>query len=1220
MLIIKPHGKSVVKHEQKTRKIKKTHEAEPTNITEFVKNYPQVVLAQWISVIDKIIAKPEDLKALRKNDAQYEDKKKQAEESKKLRKILGDAAWEKADISVDKKLWDWKIEATQPKPPKDIKGRWYKAFLGNLECNKDTIEKNKEDIAKKIHEHLFKNAFRFPPKADSNENPRRHDKGLIEQRARSIESNTLKYEEKSRIYTDSDRIKYRGKAYNIAQDIKAAILKEYPKPNPDDKKQNTYREPPYNIAVGILKEKWKQAFGNLGHFNEVKKEHPEQLDLHLQIKDTYKRLLKGKKKLDFKKLEKILPVNDHALFELIEKQKQNQDINHLIRLGKIIHYEASDKVNSPKYEKTTDSVEKILTQWPSVDEVQKSRFWSSDGQTVIKQNESFVRVWRNALAFSARTLKDWADPEGKINGDILLGKLKEEALKNFGGSEPDKKYQLLFGKNLSKDETKAILKFALQGIYNLRSAAFHFKGMRVFVDTFPKKENTVCTELYNTHREEYRKRCVDVMKANHFYEYFGRGEIEKFLQELTANNQPSLLPLPRLKRVLKRAENTWMGKDKISLPPYSTAEEREANPWARCQYTATKFLYDKPFKHWMESQDNGRISQYIQRALKQTTEAAKKLNGKGDDEPYRDLIVAKAEKIDLSSQDVTFENFFFKLTAATAEEHKKSYQPDAKKSKEQASYIEKFKCDVVALAFADYLKETVKDIESFCKKDRTQKPEENFGYKSLRENILASISTDTPTQKWQPNFYFLLHLMPIEEAGILRQQLKKWAVVTQKSHGKTEEKTDEAGREKETLSALLEVFDLYIAMHDAQFVEAKLNSLSVEEWDSEKNTLTSIAKKFFENEKDFEAIFKTEQTNSKSKIEYLALRDLREMHRFGSNTFLDTYTKFKIPTQKIKRWKELEETIADKQKKLKQLHEEWVDAKNKNQWLKSNDNEYKHTLEKVEEYRHLTSQVKLQNHLRLHRLSMKILSRLVDFSGLWERDLYFVLLSQLHPFDKEILKKKFDEADPDIEDDKSGSSYLELGRIVEAFIKLNDPDIKEKITHLLGIKGVHIPKKDKNGNNISFKEELESLKNKDYIPWLRNRFAHLSMLEKDNLPVNLTCEVNNARQLMEHDRKLKNAVSKAIIDLLKKENLELEWAMNGDHKLDKVSSLCPIQANHLNGNKIQESLHGKDFVNMVYALFGGTGEAPCKDKNSNKKTHRNNRHNTNNQNFSRGRK
>lgn len=137
--VIKPYGRSIVKKgnaEQRKREIirrkgKKPEDAEP--ITRFVESHDEVMIAQWISVIDKIIAKPKDVKKPKqsdRNDKKTQDKQKQydpVQKTKRLRKILGDAAWKKllqklaGTEKEKKKIKKYGIGKLKPLKPKSGK-------------------------------------------------------------------------------------------------------------------------------------------------------------------------------------------------------------------------------------------------------------------------------------------------------------------------------------------------------------------------------------------------------------------------------------------------------------------------------------------------------------------------------------------------------------------------------------------------------------------------------------------------------------------------------------------------------------------------------------------------------------------------------------------------------------------------------------------------------------------------------------------------------------------------------------------------------------------------------------------------------------------------------------------------------------------------------------------------------------------------------------------
>jgi hypothetical protein len=327
-------------------------------------------------------------------------------------------------------------------------------------------------------------------------------------------------------------------------------------------------------------------------------------------------------------------------------------------------------------------------------------------------------------------------------------------------------------------------------------------------------------------------------------------------------------------------------------------------------------------------------------------------------------------------------------------------------------------------------------------------------------------------------------------------------------------------------------------------------------------------KDLFHPPQDFERIFPPQSVDSPD--QRIPRRGLREIMRFGHMPILKPlFKEHPILSKEIEEWERAEQTtngksqIARYQEQREELHEKW--SKKRKEFIASEPlvKDYIKNLAMVARHRERTAHVTLTNHVRIHRLMMTILGRLLDFSGLWERDLYFVTLALIHELGL---------APKDVFNNKT-LQCLADGQIVKAV---------RNVTH------------------SDFKKRLEGhFKTTKQITDIRNAFAHFNMLQGDVSP-DLTHWVNQARALMDYDRKLKNAVSQAVVELLKREGVDLVWSMDATqdpHALGNASIRAEM-ATHLGelkvevckgdrGTLITEALHGDAYIQMVGSLFAG---------------------------------
>ena len=1199
MRIIRPYGSSRSRRKADGVRrvlIDNTSERKEWDVPEFARSHDELVIAQWISTIDKIARKPAGKN--KPSPAQYA-----------LRTKLGNACWVRLidgghlpGAAGDRRkhlsdVWWFKIhpygtETREPRRNKDgslpasaqVNGRWYELFAGDAAAENLSADKIGE-IAARIEKHLYKAEYRVAPNAK----PKR--KGRIEARAESIEGNVLHMPEapdarpNRPTWRDADI-----EAYKKPGDPAEAIRRRAQELEANDERMSLPE------AAKVLFEHWARVFrdpatGSTMGVREAMEKLPGLFAAHDALKQCYRGLLKRTRKdtrahrkenPDERRLSTLLPHNLEGALRLANLQADNAELAELVRLGKVIHYEASrkamqevapdrqsehdahDDIDGP----VTDRPAAVLTDWPAPERVANSPFWQSDGQAEIKRAEAFVRVWRHALVLAGLTLKDWVSMKTPFKGDIL-GRTRErdDALQsgNFERGHFERKLKVLLGVRamLMRVETDAdclaLLHDVIDAARSLRHAVFHFKGRGHFLGEL----STLQENLGDLFREAAKRLCHSDMKdriarlkatlrAAHVGSFLNPQQAEQAFA-LISGEAAAELPLPRFSRVLERRKNAW---DKaIKLPEPANLRALEV-PVRNCQYTLMKLVYERPFRSWLKTRDAQAASAWIDRAVDRATVAAKALNA-GRDETARNVIAARAADLPKPSGKRDIMDFFFDLSAATASEMRvqSGYETDREKSREQAEYINDLLCDVVILAFSEYLSAQKLDWL------RDLKPDQEPAMEPLC--ALGDLQTSEPdlaAEEWQTALYLILHLVPVETVGQLLNQLYKWNIAATRESNLSAEEDDRRKRLEGTMT-------LYLDMHDAKF----------EGGDALPGCEAFAV--LFASEQGFARL--SAQASREEPDRRTPQRGLREIARFGHLPLVSALNGgSKIDDTTIARVSAMENAplggaspIAALHNVREKLHDKWVEAKR----LDASDlSAYCDAIAKISKHRLESNFVNLVDHVRAHRMTLAVLGRLVDYAGLFERDLYFVTLALLQRRGLQL---------PDLFNNR-GLRWLHRGQIIFALDEhRRDLPQASDILNELGTYFTEVWVKGSQIRNV------------------RNDLAHLNMLQGDAPNPQLTHWANQTRRLMNYDRKLKNAVSKSVIELLQREGLTLRWMMKigGEaHDLSdgKLWSRC---AEHLGnkrltlkgadrkdkGNPIAERLHGEGYVKMIATAFAG---------------------------------
>jgi len=1179
MLVIKPYGRTTTKlkdaaHTKQSQRmwIPRTLPADAKAVEQLSKE-TDFLVAQWISVIDKIIKKP--------NPKDLGTKGKPTKLQYQARQFIGQAARQHLP-QVDEVTWQWKLHpyATNDLPPHpdrlNIQGRMFKAFVGNDIKPEQIDAAGAKLIVEKIHAHLMSHEFNA-------QGTTRKDKGRIVHQLTSIAGNV----HSPRPLDDWPDDAAAWDNYFAQGDVVEAIAKALQaKHNKPAKTSGHKKDLPLHGVAATAQPQLRQPKLNdratiarhlFDHFGRVFGTDTKVKDLllpthaqhslwrvHQRLKVTYKALFDNASIKGLKNLHQRLPQNKDAMRKLIGQRKNNHDVNHLVRLGKVIHYQAAAEGKT------------VRAAWPHLSQkIENSPYWLSDGQAEIKRSEALVRVFKHAISHAGRTLTDLTQWKGR---DIF--EKAEEAVKNLSADTCSERLHMLFGRSQSdffpsnwgidgklSDHLKALLNESINAWAQLRHSSFHFKGRDGFLQALraplndPQGGNpsyshsdALAVQLWASDVRARQERIKQTLVAVHCEQHLSQKQLEAIYEAVTGKEllrQSSVLNLPRLNRVLTRAQNTALavpeGDQNIKLPPPAKREALERSPALRCQYVLLKLLYEQSFTPWLLKKSLHEINEWITQAIEQTQQSAQELNGKGL-QP-KDTIQARASGLwqsvsrDLAGQVLQGQNpmayFFDQLAAVTATEFRvqRHYEPNAEAARQQAAFIDNLKCDVVAIAFAKYL--------------HCQFPWLLNALPGTAQSAVQELSPSTPiagvattagsvVQDWQQRLYYLMHFVPVGVASQLLHQLRKWHILSSQENG--------LGSQQPLLyDQCAQVLTLYLDMHDAKFD----GGVALRLGDNERDQIQS----FFERVEDFEKHFPPALgTHADGQIDSrVPVRPLRELMRFGALGRLSPlFTNRPITQSECERFEQLQLVIEATQKERENLHAQWVEWREDKAKPCPNTQRYGVVLKICQEHRHLAHRVRLLDHVKLHDLLMTVLARLADYAGLWERDLYFVTLALCHQQQLDLYRL--------FEADGNHGNFFDNGQIVEA--------LRQVQPHRLGM--------------------LASLFGPTYtkgeLVKIRNELAHFNMLQGVKPSVDLTQEVNQARQLMAYDRKLKNAVSKSIIEMLAREGFNLTWQSDANHTL-RLAQVKSEQITHLNDQKLKETLHSQACCAMVNQLF-----------------------------------
>ena len=273
----------------------------------------------------------------------------------------------------------------------------------------------------------------------------------------------------------------------------------------------------------------------------------------------------------------------------------------------------------------------------------------------------------------------------------------------------------------------------------------------------------------------------------------------------------------------------------------------------------------------------------------------------------------------------------------------------------------------------------------------------------------------------------------------------------------------------------------------------------------------------------------------------------------------------KITKEEIKKYENLQKKLEknDFYKIQENIHRKYNQKPNSISRIenKKDFNDYKKNIKNIQNYTQLKNKIEFNDLNLLQSLIFRILHRLAGYTSLWERDLQFKLKGEF-PEDKYI--------DEIFSFDNNKNEKYKDGSIVFKYADFLIEKEEEKLGEVL----------KKNKRNKRKKEIIE----KDGLE-IRNYIAHFNYIP--NAEKSILEMLEELRNLLKYDRKLKNAVMKSIKDIFKEYGfiVEFEISHESNSKKIKVLNVKSEKIKHLKNNKLETTRNSEDLCKLVKVML-----------------------------------
>ena len=257
---------------------------------------------------------------------------------------------------------------------------------------------------------------------------------------------------------------------------------------------------------------------------------------------------------------------------------------------------------------------------------------------------------------------------------------------------------------------------------------------------------------------------------------------------------------------------------------------------------------------------------------------------------------------------------------------------------------------------------------------------------------------------------------------------------------------------------------------------------------------------------------------------------------------------YKISIEELKKYSNKKNEIEKNHKMQENLHRKYARPRKDEKFTDEDYESYKQAIKNIEEYTHLKNKVEFNELNLLQGLLLRILHRLVGYTSIWERDLRFRLKGEFP--ENQYIEEIFNF------ENKKNVKY-KGGQIVEKYIKF--------------YKELH--QNDEVKINKYSSANIKVLKQEKKDLYIRNYIAHFNYIP--HAEISLLEVLENLRKLLSYDRKLKNAVMKSVVDILKEYGFVAKFKIGADKKIE-IQSLKSEEIVHLKKLKLKDNNKKKE--------------------------------------------